>query len=57
MISIKAEDFASNFQEALWTFLSQKSKTYLEFLSTADALEVCICTSYADLCCLIKAKY
>jgi hypothetical protein len=41
----------------LWTFLGRKSEIYLKFLSTANVLEVCICTSYADLCCLIKAKY
>jgi hypothetical protein len=55
--SIKAENLAPNLQKALRTFLSQKSKIYLKFLSTANTLRVCICTNYANLCCLIKAKY
>jgi hypothetical protein len=57
MASIKAGDLAPNLWEALWTLLGRKSETYLEFPSTADAPGVYICTSYADLCCLVKAEY
>ena len=55
--SIELGILPSNFREALRTLLSRKSETYLDFPSTEDAPGVCICTSYADLRCLVEAEY
>lgn len=55
--SIESGTLAPDFREALRTLLSRRSKTYVEFPSTADAPGVCICTSYAELRRLIEAEY
>jgi hypothetical protein len=55
--SIESGILAPDLREALRTLLGRKSEPYVEFPSTADAPGVCICTSYADVHCVIEAEY